>query len=41
MGVMMAPVAGSGSWPAWMARVSNAVSFQFVVMVAVAPAGVD
>jgi hypothetical protein len=26
MGVMIAPVAGSGSWPAWMHRVENRAS---------------
>src|SRR6478735_5402588 len=31
MGVMIAPVAGSGSWPTWMARVSKSIRSMLVM----------
>ena len=33
MGVTTAPVVGSGSWPAWMARVARAVALRASVLV--------
>jgi hypothetical protein len=31
MGIMTAPVVGSGSWPAWMQRVAKSSRFDLVI----------
>ena len=40
MGVTTAPVVGSGSWPAWMARVARAVALRASVLVEMVMMGI-